>query len=118
MKFKFVYFIRPVGMDGPIKIGCAMDLDRRFNELEASSPYPLEVAAVVDGGIGLERKLHEYFRAIRSHREWFYPASDLLALVEEIRRGAKIEDVIPLDRIKIPRVGGPRMKPALQDAAE
>jgi hypothetical protein len=111
MKYKFVYFIKPVGMAGPIKIGCAMDLARRLNVLEACSPFLLEVAASVSGGLRLERQLHAYFAAIRVHREWFRAAPDLLDLIKQIRNGANIEDVIPIAGVKIPRTGGPKVRP-------
>lgn len=58
-----VYFIRPVGMDGPVKIGGSGVPKNRLNNLMTWSPFPLEVAATDDGGYPLERRI-----ARQSHR--------------------------------------------------
>lgn len=63
MPGKSIYFIRPVGQRGPIKIGCSyLPLDR-LRGLCQWSPLPLEVVATCDGQHhGVERRLHLMFR--------------------------------------------------------
>lgn len=90
-----VYFVRPVGMDGPIKIGVSARVPRRVASLSLASPLPLEVAATVDGGFELEAHLHKHLRRHRSHGEWFRPEPEVLALVAAARRGlAEVVDAV------------------------
>ncbi|MBZ9922214.1 GIY-YIG nuclease family protein [Mesorhizobium sp. BR1-1-7] len=103
--YEYVYFIKPVGMDGPVKIGCTIDVQKRLRELEKSSPMQLEVAAFVRGGLGLERKLHAYFQASHSHGEWFHRSIALAHLIEKLRNGVAISDAIDLSGVKILRSG-------------
>lgn len=63
-----VYFVLGGGL---VKIGRAIDVDKRFRSLECGSPVPLELARVVPGERGLECDLHRYFAAYRKHGEWF-----------------------------------------------
>ncbi|MBZ9894213.1 GIY-YIG nuclease family protein [Mesorhizobium sp. BR1-1-6] len=103
--YQHVYFIKPVGMAGPVKIGCTIDVNKRLSEMQKSSPLPLELAAFVPGGLGLERKLHAYFQRQHSHGEWFHWSFELTALIQKIRDGIQIGDAIDLSDIKILRSG-------------
>jgi hypothetical protein len=67
----YVYFIRPVGMDGPIKIGFSNSPKTRLETLAAWSPFPLEIIGFVKGTYQDERFLHDCFFEQHSHREWF-----------------------------------------------
>lgn len=80
-----VYFIRSVGGHGPVKIGEAGDIGRRLAALATSSPYPLEVVAVLPGGFAQEAALHRLLDAARSHGEWFNPTPAVLAVVQFAR---------------------------------
>lgn len=42
-----VYFVKPVGMDGPIKIGCTTTPAARIESLTIWSPFPLEVLVTI-----------------------------------------------------------------------
>ena len=68
----FVYFVQSE-TTGPIKIGTARDVERRFARLRTMSPYQLRLLAVVPGGRQLEAKLHAKFSRWRLHGEWFTP---------------------------------------------
>lgn len=103
--YEYVYFIKPVGMAGPVKIGSTIDVNNRLNMLEKSSPFRLEIAAFIRGGIGLERKLHAYFQESHSHGEWFNWSFELTSLIEKIRAGVDIADAIDLSDVKILRSG-------------
>lgn len=93
---KLIYFIKPVGMDGPIKIGCSYAPKRRIEDLSVWSPFPLEILATADGGYDVERKLHQRFAYAHSHREWFNPVPELTAAVHDIARGIAIEVAVDL----------------------
>lgn len=95
---KRVYFIKPVGMDGPIKIGCSQSPDGRRCTLETWSPFALEVIAEIDGGFNIERRLHHAFYASHQRREWFTPTPRLLAVIAEIQAGT-------FDVTSLPEIG-------------
>lgn len=53
------------------KIGVAKNPRRRLTQLRCSSPYNLEIYAVISGDIVEERRLHAMFSEYRLEREWF-----------------------------------------------
>jgi hypothetical protein len=67
---EYVYLIgsRDVAI---VKIGTSRNVAARFTSIQSSSPSKLEVMLVVEGGTGLEGKLHSFFSARRTHGEWF-----------------------------------------------
>lgn len=65
-----LYLIQGVS-GGPIKIGIAKHVEKRCAELQRTSPIKLRVLATFDGGLALERLLHERFVEWRLHGEWF-----------------------------------------------
>ncbi len=92
---KSIYFMRPIGQRGPIKIGCSGLPLERLRILTLWSPLPLEVIAVCDGQHhGVERRLHMMFRAAHSHGEWFHPLPELETFVARVAAGERIEDMI------------------------
>lgn len=80
----FVYFLRPVGMAGPIKIGCTQHIDQRFRTMTYWSPFPLEMVLAVPGTTALEAELHARFADLRLHHEWFRADPRLDALIAEL----------------------------------
>jgi hypothetical protein len=93
---KQIYFIKPVGMPGPVKIGCSDVPTKRLKELSTWSPFPLEIVAVTEGTFELESNVHACFADTHSHREWFHASDRLTAVMARIAKGAKIADVIDL----------------------
>ncbi|MED5538666.1 MAG: GIY-YIG nuclease family protein [Pseudomonadota bacterium] len=93
-----VYFIRPVGMDGPIKIGCSNLPDKRLKAMSYWSPVPLEILATINGDEKLEQRFHAAFESDRSHGEWFAASAELLAAIEQIKAG--VFDVAALPKGK------------------
>lgn len=91
-----VYFIKPVGLYGPIKIGCATVPQDRLLSLSAWSPWPLEILVTIPGSYRLEQDIHECMARSYSHREWFHATAEVLALVEKLRAGVPIEQAIDL----------------------
>lgn len=90
-----VYFIRPVGMDGPVKIGFGHAPKERCGVLETWSPFPLEVAAQIKGGGQLERRFHALFKDQHSHREWFEWSAELEAVIQAVRAGTFDVEALP-----------------------
>jgi T5orf172 domain len=83
-KQKFVYFIRPIGMDGPIKIGCSDTPAKRLATFAPWAPYPLELIGAVPGESNDENFLHRAFANVHSHREWFHSSPELRAAIKTI----------------------------------
>lgn len=84
MKQGYVYFIRPCGLDGPIKIGWSQSPGLRLEGLAAWSPFPLEIIGSVPGTMADENYLHRCFWALVSHREWFRSSPELRATIDRI----------------------------------
>lgn len=105
---KYVYFIKPVGMDGPVKIGCSHNPASRLTTLATWSPFPLEIVATVPGGRDLERNIHQCFADLYSHREWFKADKRLTKAIRLLKKGASVEVAIDLNnkRGKLPTHGG------------
>lgn len=67
----WIYFLRPVGFAGPIKIGTSTNPLSRIKVHQPSSPFELELVALVPGGPRYERWLHKQMAPWRRHHEWF-----------------------------------------------
>lgn len=90
-----VYFIRPIGMKGPIKIGCSLSPDGRRSSLETWSPFPLEIIAEVEGGFGTERRFHALFAEWHQGREWFLWTIRLQQVIDAINAQVFDLDSLP-----------------------
>lgn len=99
MSVGYVYFIRPIGMLGPIKIGHSKMCATRLMALSAYSPFPLEIAAKISGGEALEARFHTKFRHLHSHAEWFVPGDDLLEAIKQIQAGDFPISSLPLGAV-------------------
>jgi hypothetical protein len=94
-----IYFIKPIGMDGPIKIGCSHWPQSRLAEFEIWSPFKLEIITAFDGNCALERKIHRRFARYHSHGEWFHANPELIAMIEKLRVGTSIYEAIDLENV-------------------
>lgn len=92
---RFIYVLRPVGAEGPLKIGCSCWPWGRLKTLAAWSPVPLELAAMAPGDFALEERLHAKFEHLRLHGEWFRAEPELLKAVEALARGVLKVDALP-----------------------
>lgn len=85
-----VYFIQS-GNDGPVKIGVSDDPLARVKKLQTGSPAPLNLLAVIPGGIEKERELHAMFAKFRTDREWFQPAFEIFAFIANLTPDNRLE---------------------------
>lgn len=67
----YVYFIRVMRADGPVKIGVSRRPQNRLLTMRACCPDRLDLAAILEGGETLERRFHAAFHADHLHHEWF-----------------------------------------------
>lgn len=90
-----VYFIKPLGMDGPIKIGCSHSPERRRRALDTWSPFALEIIAEIEGGFELEHRFHALFVETHQRREWFGWSRRIAAVVAAINDGSFDVNTLP-----------------------
>lgn len=99
MSYRWVYFVRPIGNVGPIKIGCTNNVERRLEQVEAWSPARLEVIVAIPGSPAIEHYLHTRFAEYRLHGEWFSAGPRLLEYVDKLiaarRALAPVADFAP-----------------------
>lgn len=95
-----VYFVRPVGMKGPVKIGCSVYPRHRLSQIVAWSPFDLELVAVIDGDELLEARFHRKFIESHNRLEWFDWTPELEAAIDAIHAGK-------FRRSSLPRYAGP-----------
>jgi hypothetical protein len=89
---RVVYFMKPIGMDGPIKIGVSAGrCERRLIELSVWSPFPLEIIGTIPGWTDEEAYLHRRFDHQHSHREWFHSSEMLWRVINRLLAGATVE---------------------------
>lgn len=69
-----VYFAR---VGDAVKIGWAVDVERRVALLQCGHPEPMAVVRVVDGDRGLEAAFHRHFHPLRIRGEWFRWTEDM-----------------------------------------
>mgnify|MGYP000023420825 CR=1 FL=1 len=90
-----VYFIKPIGMDGPVKIGCSCSPTGRRDTLQSWSPLPLEIIAEISGDFLLERRFHTAFLASHRGFEWFDISPALVTTIAAINAGTFDTDTLP-----------------------
>jgi hypothetical protein len=96
----YVYFVRAVGMRGPVKIGWAKDPQSRLKMAGTWSPVPLEIAAVAPGPGTLETTLHKCFAEHHLHGEWFHCCEELQTGIERLAAGAPIDAAFDLTKAR------------------
>lgn len=101
---EYVYFARPVGMDGPIKIGWSNAPEQRILNLMTWSPFPLELVVMISGGRELEKNIHECFADLHSHGEWFRADPRLVDAIYKLVIGFPVGQAIDLEK-RIGRIG-------------
>lgn len=82
-----VYFAQ-LGTGGPIKIGRAVNVEKRLRCMQTSVPEALRLLATSAGGPTEERALHRRFLGHRVRGEWFRPAPELLEFIASLERVA------------------------------
>jgi hypothetical protein len=82
--FPIVYFVR-ADEYGPIKIGYSATPRQRLSDLQNGSPHQLRLIGYIHpGSYHLERQLHQRFRSLRLHGEWFDPRAPLINFIAQV----------------------------------
>jgi hypothetical protein len=88
---RWVYFIKPVGLEGPIKIGISIKPLIRLEEFSACSPLPLEMIGFVPGTELDERFMHDCFADHHSHREWYRSSPKLRDAIASALQATRVD---------------------------
>lgn len=91
----YVYFLRPVGADGPVKIGHSQRPLVRLQTFASWSPVELELAATTPGSRTLEARFHAMFWDDHLHGEWFAASPRLTSLIADIAGGRFDPSAVP-----------------------
>jgi hypothetical protein len=94
----YVYFMRPKGMAGPVKIGHSFMPTERLLTYNAISPFPLEIVALYEGQRWVENQFHLLFEDLHSHHEWFRASPEIDAVIAQINAGTFDHAVLPMGR--------------------
>ena len=81
---KNIYFLRPVGAQGPVKIGSSVRPLQRLRDYQIWSPVLLELAACCPCRSNTEVYLHRHFLDTWMHGEWFAWSEELEGLISHI----------------------------------
>lgn len=87
MHERALYIVQVDPPDGPVKIGRARDVYRRWVNIISSWPYlqPIQVLALVRNGETCEGDVLCRFRWCLIIGEWYRPVPELLAFAERCR---------------------------------
>ena len=90
MEKEIVYFLQQ-DIDGLIKIGYTSgDINIRIKQFETGNPNQLKLLLVLEGGLELEKKLHERFHEFHERGEWFRPENELNDFIENVGGSASL----------------------------
>lgn len=81
----WVYFVRSTGGRSltRVKIGWALDPEKRLKYLQIGSPVELELVGAFRGTRSDERAVQKQFEFYRTHGEWFLPSHTILDFIVE-----------------------------------
>lgn len=92
----YVYAVRAA--NGLVKIGSSIDPRRRLLDLQGQSPVHVDLTLLgyVRGSLALERKVHRFLAAYRSHGEWFRDDGPVRSVVAAIESNdlVKLKDIM------------------------
>lgn len=78
-----VYFIR-AGENGPVKIGTAVNPQRRLRYFQTAHYEPLSIIREIPGGRVEEAWLHRFFQDVRVRNEWFRFCAEMFEIVPPV----------------------------------
>ncbi len=90
---KMVYFISD-HHEETVKIGISNNIRMRLRYLQMSSPVALKVVANVVGGGEVEAGIHETFRHLRLHGEWFRFGEEIRSWITENAEVSNMESQV------------------------
>ncbi len=98
MTDRYIYFIKPINADGPIKVGSAYSPEDRLKRLQSKSDDTLELVGYVPGIFPDETYILQQLFQHRSHGEWFFPTPEVTAAMQQVLAAGRVDRNIPLAR--------------------
>ena len=95
MSESFVYFIRQIGTQGPVKIGHSRVPQERLLHVALWSPVDLELWLTTPGSRKDEYNLHCALIETHRRQEWFSYSPALQAIYDQVSSGVRLADAIP-----------------------
>ena len=77
-----IYFIQNTETKH-IKIGYSDNVRNRLSSLQTTSPHELAILTICEGGIEVEKELHDKFNNYYVRGEWFNPSEELISYINE-----------------------------------
>lgn len=77
-----------------LKIGCSDNIDHRLTNLRCTVPLKLNLLKTIEGGVEVEKFLHNRYSHLRVQGEWFIYTKEI---TDEFDNGAKIYAESKLD---------------------
>jgi len=99
-KVRTLYFARPKGQLGPVKIGCATNVKNRIQQLRPFGMSALELVASIPGSMDDEWRIQSLFWHDRLEGEWFNWSRGLQILMDSAARGELDIEALPPRRIR------------------
>ena len=82
-----------------LKIGVAINVKRRIQEIQTYIPYKVKLVLDVEERQNLtEKGIHKKLKSSHKRREWFYYNENLIKFIEELRIAKEIESHSALNR--------------------
>lgn len=75
-----IYFIE---CSGRVKVGFSENPWARLGKVATDAPFPCELIGVADGDRSVEATIHDQWRHLRCHGEWFAASTDFLTWISE-----------------------------------
>ncbi len=82
-KSGFVYVIGTDGDPTAVKIGFALNVEKRLSELQVSSHHTLKILATIKGTMATEKETHVRFAADYIRGEWFRRSAQIEAFISK-----------------------------------
>jgi hypothetical protein len=99
-----VYFVE-CSLSSRIRIGTTIDPTQRVQQLNTFNCAPVRLVGTLSGGTVIEKFVHDRFNHLRLHGDWFQPAPELWAFIEDINHGRFLPEAVPTrgERRKVER---------------
>lgn len=104
-----IYFVQSEA-DGAIKIGMSNNPLKRLSSLQSGSPATLHLLGIMKCGFKsyeTEQQLHDKFKHLSIHGEWFRPGEDLIGFIAENAIEPPKNIPLNLDKAVASKVGRP-----------
>ena len=77
-------YIYAIECNARIKIGFSEDPARRLNKIASDAPFPCELLGYWPGTVADELSVHDKFKSVRLHGEWFAATVDLMEFIAAV----------------------------------